>query len=96
VELVLEAQPDVLQAYVMGVPDAERGEQVAAAVVPTEAALPDVDDLRRRLAAELSSYKVPRRFVFLRDEDVPWLASGKADRLAIRNLLAGASDGVGL
>jgi acyl-CoA synthetase (AMP-forming)/AMP-acid ligase II len=76
----------------MGVPDAERGEQVVAAIVRSEPGAPDVDDLRRRLAAELSSYKVPRRFVFLRDEDVPWLASGKADRLSIRDLVSRAVD----
>ena len=87
VEVVLEAQPDVDQAFVMGVPDADRGEQVVAAVVPAGPAALDVDDLRRRLAAELSSYKVPRRFVILSDEEVPWLASGKADRLSIREML---------
>jgi acyl-CoA synthetase (AMP-forming)/AMP-acid ligase II len=87
VEIVLEAQPDVAQAFVMGVPDADRGEQVVAAVVPTVPSGLDVDDLRRRLASELSSYKVPRRFVILSDEEVPWLASGKADRLSIREML---------
>jgi acyl-CoA synthetase (AMP-forming)/AMP-acid ligase II len=92
VELVLEAQPDVAQAFVMGVPDADRGEQVVAALVPAGPTAPDVDDLRRRLTAELSSYKVPRRFVVLRDEDVPWLASGKPDRLSIRDILSRASD----
>ncbi|MEX1009287.1 MAG: fatty acid--CoA ligase family protein [Acidimicrobiia bacterium] len=92
VELVLEAQPDVAQAFVMGVPDADRGEQVAAAIVPAGPAALDVDDLRRRLAAELSSYKVPRQFVLLRDEEVPWLASGKPDRLSIRDILTRASD----
>ena len=91
VELVLEAQPDIAQAFVMGVPDAERGEQVVAALVPFGPGELDVDDLRRRITAELSSYKVPRRFVVLSDEDVPWLASGKADRLAIREMLARAS-----
>lgn len=92
VEVVLEAQPDVDQAFVMGVQDADRGEQVVAAVVPTGPATLDVDDLRRRLAAELSSYKVPRRFVIMSDEEVPWLASGKADRLAIREILSRARD----
>ena len=89
VELVLEAQPDIAQAFVMGVPDAERGEEVVAALVPFGPAEPDLDDLRRGITAELSSYKVPRRFVVLADDDVPWLVSGKADRLAIREMLAG-------
>ena len=88
-ELVLEAQPDIALAFVMGVPDAERGEEVVAALVPFGPGALDLDDLRRRLTAELSSYKVPRRFVVLSDDDVPWLASGKADRLAIRDMLGG-------
>ena len=65
---------------------------MAAALVPAGSTPPDVDDLRRRVAAELSPYKVPRRFVVLADADVPWLASGKPDRLAIREMLARASD----
>ena len=91
VELVLEAQADIAQAFVMGVPDAERGEQVVAALVPFGPGDVDLDDLRRRITAELSSYKVPRRFVVLADDDVPWLASGKADRLAIREMLVRVS-----
>ena len=66
VVIVLEAQPDIALAFVMGVPHAERGEQVAAVLVPAGPSPPDIDDLCRRLAAELSSYKVPRRFVVLR------------------------------
>ena len=92
VELVLEAQPDIALAFVMGVPDAERGEEVVAALVPFGPGALDLDDLQRRLTAELSSYKVPRRFVVLSDDDVPWLASGKADRLAIRETLARGDD----
>jgi acyl-CoA synthetase (AMP-forming)/AMP-acid ligase II len=88
VELALEQQPDVAQGFVMGVPDAERGEAVAAVVVPADGCVLDVDDLRARLQELLSAYKVPRRVLVLRDDEVPWLASQKADRLAIRDLLA--------
>ena len=90
VELALEQQPDVAQAFVMGVPDAERGEEVAAVVVPADGCDLDRDDLRARLQQVLSAYKVPRRMLVLRDDEVPWLASQKADRLAIRDLLARA------
>ncbi len=90
VELALEEQPDVAQAFVMGVPDAERGEEVAAVVVPADGCELDRDDLRARLQRVLSAYKVPRRVLVLRDDEVPWLASQKADRLAIRDLLARA------
>jgi len=88
VELALEQQPGVDQAFVMGVPDAERGEVVAAVVVPADGCELDPDDLRAALRQVLSAYKVPRRVLVLRDDEVPWLASQKADRLGIRDLLS--------
>ena len=60
VELVLEEQPEVMHAFVMGVPHPERGEDVSAAVVFRPGQTADVDDLRGRVKAEMSSYKVPR------------------------------------
>ena len=38
VELALEALPGVLSAFVVGLPDPDRGETVAAAIVPREGA----------------------------------------------------------
>jgi acyl-CoA synthetase (AMP-forming)/AMP-acid ligase II len=87
VELALESLDGVTLAFVMGLPDADRGEQVVAAIVVDDHDALDVDAVKERLADQLSSYKIPRRFVVLRDEEVPWLGSGKADRLGIRDLL---------
>lgn len=92
VELALESLDDVAMAFVMGVPDAERGEEVVAAIVAHDHSVIDVESVRRRLADQLSSYKIPRRFVVLRDDDVPWLGSGKADRLTIRDLVVGRGE----
>ena len=51
-------------AYVVGIPDAERGQLVAAVVVrPDGAAAFDEAALRERLKTELSAYKIPKRFV---------------------------------
>ncbi len=88
VELVIEAQPDVMHAFVAAVPHRERGEDVAAAVV----ARPGVDivpeDLRTRVKQELSSYKVPRHIaVFATSDDLPWLDSGKIDLRGVQRLL---------
>jgi acyl-CoA synthetase (AMP-forming)/AMP-acid ligase II len=75
-----------LTAHVIGLADESRGQIVAAAVrVPADRGL-DVDELRDRLAKRLSSYKVPRRFLLLRDDAVPVLASGKLDRAALEAL----------
>ena len=78
-----------LQSHVVGLPDAARGQLVAAALrLPPERAI-DVEDVRARLAARLSAYKVPRRWLLLRDADVPMLASGKLDRPALEALFHG-------
>jgi acyl-CoA synthetase (AMP-forming)/AMP-acid ligase II len=87
VESVLASFPEVAEAHVLGVPDEGRGEIVAAAVRPTVGTVIDVEDLRERMRRELSNYKVPRRILIL--DEVPVLANGKPDRLAIRRLLAG-------
>jgi acyl-CoA synthetase (AMP-forming)/AMP-acid ligase II len=88
VELTLEAFPEVSLAVVLGLPDRERGEIVAAALVPTPGATIDVDDLLERADKELSSYKVPRRVLVLLPDEVPYLGSGKPDKIKIRALLA--------
>ncbi|MBW8780366.1 MAG: acyl--CoA ligase [Verrucomicrobia bacterium] len=90
VEAVLRSFPEVKDAHVLGVPDAERGELVAALVIPADGADPDPDDLRERARAELSNFKVPRVVVLAREDELPWLATGKPDRLAIRAMLADA------
>lgn len=74
-------------AYVIGVPDARRGQVVAAAVVqPDDSDALDAAALRERLKAELSTYKIPKRFVALRRADVPLLSSGKVDMRRLREL----------
>lgn len=66
-------------AHVLGIPDAERGQVVAAAVVVPEGQDFDEAMLREKLRNELSSYKIPRRFVVLAPADVPLMSSGKID-----------------
>lgn len=74
-----------LVAHVVGITDAERG-QLVAAVVRTPTPL-DEQELRAALRARLSAYKVPRRFLFVADAEIPVLSSGKVDTTALRHLL---------
>ena len=62
VEEVLMSHPGVEQAYVVGLPDAERDEIVAAVVVPREGSDADEGVLRALSASALSAYKRPRRY----------------------------------
>ena len=88
VEVVLEAQRDVLHAFVAAVPHPDRGEDVAAAVVARPGVDIEPEDLRARVKHELSSYKVPRHIaVFTTADELPWLDSGKIDLRGVQRLL---------
>jgi len=64
VELVLADHPAVADVAVVGLPDAEWGETVCAAVVVRPGAeAPDVDALRAHARARLARFKLPRRVV---------------------------------
>jgi len=80
VEQVLAAQPEIEEAYVVGLPDRDRGQLVAAAVVLREHFSVDPEELRVRVKRELSAYKVPRHLVVMRREDLPMTSSGKVDK----------------
>ena len=75
-------------AHVIGLPDAERGQRVAAAIVSSDPL--DVDALRVALRERLSAYKVPRSFVRLLPAEVPLMSSGKLDPRALERLLLDA------
>jgi acyl-CoA synthetase (AMP-forming)/AMP-acid ligase II len=72
-----------VEAHVVGIADAERGELVAAVVVG-----PGFDEaaLRQRLTRELSAYKIPRRFLVLPRTELPLLSSGKVDTRQLKRL----------
>jgi acyl-CoA synthetase (AMP-forming)/AMP-acid ligase II len=73
-------------AHVFGIPDPDRGQVVAAVVTLDNGAAFDEAGLRRQLAAQLSAYKIPRRFAAIPATDVPLLASGKADVQQLKRL----------
>jgi acyl-CoA synthetase (AMP-forming)/AMP-acid ligase II len=87
VELLLEAMPEVRRAAVLGLGDPVRGQQVAAAIVLEPGASVRVEALRSRLAAQLSSFKVPRDFHFLDDDELPLTASDKVRKPDLLRLL---------
>ncbi len=88
VEVVLESFPEVRSAFVVGVPDPARGQDVAAAVVLKAGQRAEAGALCARLRAELSAYKVPRHLFFYADAELPFTDSGKIDKRRLGQLLA--------
>ena len=85
VEEALMEHPEIREAVVFGVPDAEWGESVRAAIVPLDPDMPlsqetIISFCRTRIAA----YKRPRSVVFL--NEIPKNAYGKVLRREVKRL----------
>jgi acyl-CoA synthetase (AMP-forming)/AMP-acid ligase II len=88
IELLMEAMPEIKEAYVVGLADADRGEIVAAAIVLNAGAELAEAKLRERLKKDLSSYKIPRRYFFCTNEELPFTDTGKIDKRKLAASLA--------
>lgn len=85
IEEVLLCYPGMREAVVVGIPDPEWGERIAAAVVsdaPVEAAA-----LEAWCRTQLAGYKIPRRWIML--DVLPKTGSGKLSRREVRRLFGG-------
>ncbi|BBX17658.1 AMP-binding protein [Mycolicibacterium duvalii] len=89
VEAALSRLLPAAEVHVVGLPDPQRGEIVAAVVAFDDAPEFDEDAVRTALRRELSAYKVPRRFTVCRRADLPLLASGKVDLSAVKAMFDG-------
>jgi long-chain acyl-CoA synthetase len=87
VENVLFQHPAVFDAAVIGLPDPEFGEEVAAVIQPRPGTAAGADDIRAFVADRLAVFKVPTRIV-LRDEPLPRNAVGKVLKRELRGQLA--------
>lgn len=87
VEMEMQALSGIHSAYVVGLPDDERGQVVAAAVVLRDGMTVDFAQVQAELRSKLSSYKVPRLFCAITRDEVPMLPSNKVARRQIVTLL---------
>jgi O-succinylbenzoic acid--CoA ligase len=78
IEAVLLEHPDVEEAGVAGVPDADLGARVVAWIVAVPGRAPDREALQRHCRRHLAGYKQPRELRFV--EALPRTASGKLQR----------------
>jgi len=82
IEEALRAHPAVAECAVVGVPDAEWGERVAAALVLKAGSAVDLASLRSWAKDFLAPYKVPSRLLVL--DALPRNAMGKVTKPAIQ------------
>ena len=84
VENLLAEHPGVVEAAVIGVPDADFGQRLRAFVVRRPGAELAEDTLKDHVRANLARYKVPRDFRFL--DVLPRNATGKLLRTELAGL----------
>jgi long-chain acyl-CoA synthetase len=82
IEEILYKHKDVLEAAVMGVPHADLGEEVAAAVVLRPGAKTTSEELRLYVKNQVAPYKYPRIIKFL--DELPKTAAGKIFKRGIK------------
>jgi O-succinylbenzoic acid--CoA ligase len=85
VEAALLRLPGVVEAIVVGVPDAEWGQRVVAAVVLAGGApAPSMAQVRERVSADVAAHASPRQLLVL--DRMPLRGPGKPDRTALARL----------
>lgn len=87
IELVLDAQPGVLESAVVGVPHPDFGETVLGLIVAEPDADPDLDAIATAAGSSLARYKHPRKLLAI--DHLPRNTMGKVQKNILRDTYAG-------
>jgi len=82
VEEILYTRPEVAECAVVGLPDPEWGERVAAFIVPKPGFSLAPDELKAFLKSRLSAFKIPKEFIQV--ADFPKSPTGKILKRELR------------
>ncbi|MEW9854352.1 class I adenylate-forming enzyme family protein [Novosphingobium sp. M1R2S20] len=86
IDAVIRDHPEVKLSQTVGVPDELLGEVVVTCIVPMEGASPSADAIRSFAKEKLASYKVPRKILFVAEEDLETTGSAKIKTAELRKL----------
>ena len=86
IELILDAQPGVLESAVIGVPHADLGEAVLGLIVPAPGEAPDLDAMAGAARAALARFKQPRALIAI--DALPRNTMGKVQKNLLREQYA--------
>ena len=88
VEMELQSIDGVHNAYVVGLPDHDRGQIVVAALVAREGVgTLDIAKIEAQMRQNLSGYKVPRALIQIEREEVPMLHSNKVSKRLLAEMM---------
>jgi fatty-acyl-CoA synthase len=88
IDELLATHPAIKLARTVGVPHETLGEMVVACVVPHAGAVVEEAAIRAFVREKLASYKVPRRVLLLREEELAMTGSDKVKAASLRELAA--------
>ena len=82
IELVIDAQPGVVESAVIGLPHPDFGEAVAAVVTRTSADATDEATILAGIKGELAGFKLPKKLFFV--DELPRNTMGKVQKAQLR------------
>lgn len=88
IDEVIQTMPGVKMSQTVGIPHETLGELVVTCIVAQEGSAPDEAEVRAFARAKLASYKVPRRVLFLEEEELTMTGSAKVKTADLRALAA--------
>jgi fatty-acyl-CoA synthase len=83
---VIRTAPGVKVSQTVGVPDDLLGELVVACIVPHEGAVLSEDEIKAYAKQKLAAYKVPRRVIFVEEDELETTGSAKIKTADLRKL----------
>lgn len=88
IDELLATHPGIKLVQTVGVPHETLGEMVVSCIVPHEGTVLEEAAIRDYARQRLASYKVPRRVVFLREDELSMTGNEKVKAGALRQLAA--------
>ena len=89
IEEILMTHPAVKLAYVVGVPDPQRDEVIAAVIVRRQDETVEEMDLLAHCRRALAAYKIPRLMKFVNETDLPLTVTGKLQKNRLSEFFVG-------